>query len=93
MSDFGLKVLKRVRFCEKIVCFKVSPKSTTYTVQNGFLHKTMYSYNLQHLRQLDISIRHRSSNTSCTSFRKDFEILFRCIVPLFSLDKPNTCRN
>ena len=74
MSDFEIQILKRVQFCEKKVSFfEVSPKSTTYIFHNVFLHITMYSYSLQYLRQLDNSIRHRSNNSSCTRFRKDFE--------------------
>ena len=44
----------------------------------------MYSYNLQNLRQLDISIRHRSNNTSCTRFCKDPDFRFCYGVPLYS---------
>ena len=43
MSDFELKILKRVPFSEKGIYFKVSPKSTTYIFHNVFLHITMYS--------------------------------------------------
>ena len=73
MSDFELKIVKRVRFCEKIIYFKASPKSTTYISHNVFRHITMYNYSLQYLRQLDNSIRHHSNITSCIHFRKDFE--------------------
>ena len=52
----------------------------------------MYTYSLQYLRHLDNSTRH-SNSSLCTLFRKDFVIWFRCVVPLFSLDKPDKCRN
>ena len=74
MSDLELKILKRLRFCEKIILFKVSPKSTTYIFHNVFLQKNLYNYSLQYLGQLSNIIRHRSNNTSCTHFRKDFEL-------------------
>ena len=68
--------LQRVRFgIENITTRQVLnnlPKSTTCTFQIVFLHITMYSYRLQYLRQLDISIRFRSYNTFCTLFHKDF---------------------
>ena len=73
MSDFDLNVLKRVRFRDKIVYFKISPKSTTNIFHNVLVHKTMYNYSLQYIRQLDNSIRHRLNNTSGTHFRKEFE--------------------
>ena len=73
MSDFEIKNLKRVRFCEKIFYFKVSPNSTTYNFHNVFLHKTMYNYSLHYLLHLFNKIRHRSNNISCSHFRKDFE--------------------
>ena len=50
MSGFEMKILKRVRFCEKNNFFEVSPKCTTYIFHNVLLHKTMYSYSLQYLR-------------------------------------------
>ena len=93
MSDFEIKFLRRLRFREILFYCKVSPKSTRCFCHNVFLHKTMYNHSLQYLRQLDDSNRHRSTITSCTHFRKGFEFLFRCIVPIFSLDKPNTCKN
>ena len=93
MSDFEMKNLKTRTILLKKNYFKVSPKSTTYIFHNIFLHKTMYIYSLQYLRHLDNSNRHRSNNTSFTHFRKDFDFWFRCNVPHFSLDKPNTCRN
>ena len=83
MSDFEIKVLKRVRFCETKIYFRVLPKSTTYDFHNVFLHKTMYNYSPQYLRQLDNGIRHRSNNTSCTLFRKDLDPQFAMVSHIF----------
>ena len=73
MSDFELKILQRVRLCEKVIYLKVSPKSTTFILQNVFRHETMYNFSLQYIRQLDNSICHGSNITCCTNFGKDFE--------------------
>ena len=76
LSDFESKLFRRVRFQIKFSTTRQIlnnlPKSTTCTFHIVFLHKTMYSYRLQYLRQLDNSIRLRSYNTFCTLFRKDF---------------------
>ena len=61
MSGFLLKFLKRVQFCEKIIYFKVSPKSTTYNSHNVFFQKTMYDYNLQYY-VLDNTTCHSNSS-------------------------------
>ena len=42
----------------------------------------MYIYSLQYLRQIDISIRYRSNNTSFTRFRNEFDFWFRYGVPI-----------
>ena len=95
------KLLQRVEMCLTI-CRKQSPltketeeltKCRVLQKRGTFLHKTMFQYSLRCVRHLDNSIRHRSNNTSCTHFRKDFQFWFRCFVPHFSLNKPNTCRN
>ena len=70
----------------------MSPKSTTYMSQNVFLQITMYNFSPQYLRQLENSNRH-SNSSLCTQFCKKFVIWFRCVVQLFSLDKPDLCRN
>ena len=53
----------------------------------------MYSYSLPYLRQLNNSIRHRPINFSGTRLRKYLDPRFSHGVPLFSLDKPDICRN
>ena len=53
----------------------------------------MYSYSLYYLRQLNNSIRLRSYTTFCTRFRKDFHFCFRYVVPLFSLNLLDMCKN
>ena len=93
MLDFELRFLKRVRFRGKRNSLKVSPKSNTKSFHNVFFHETKYNNSLEYLGQLDISIRHHSINFFCTPFPKDFDIRFLCLVPICSLDKPNTCRN
>ena len=90
---FWIENFKTRTLLWKIISLEVSPTSTTFIFHNVFLHITMYSYSLQYLRQLDNSIRHRSNNTCCTHFRKDLDPRFCCCVPLFSLDKPDICRN
>ena len=73
MSDFELKILKRVRFCEKIIYLKshLSPPHIFFTTFSSIEPCTITAHNI---RQLDNSIRRRSNNTSCTHFRKDFEL-------------------
>ena len=71
---------------------KFKPSPTTCSFHIIFLHITMYSYNLQYLRQLDKSIRHRSNNKSCTRVRKDLDYWFRYGVPLYSLYGLDICR-
>ena len=88
-----MKTLEHVRFCEKTIHFKVSPKSSTKVFHSVFLYITMYSYSLQYLRQLDDIIRHRSNNTSCIHISKDLDPEFCYGVALFSLDKPDICRH
>ena len=68
------------------------PKSTTCTFHIVVLHITMYSYSLQYLRQLDKSTRHRSNNTFCAVFRKDFQFWFLCGVPLFLQNLRDLCK-
>ena len=58
----------------------------------AFLHRTMYSYRLQHLHQPENSIRHRSNNTFCTRFRKEFHFSIRYGVPLSSLNLLDRCK-
>ena len=62
------------------------PKSTTCTFHIAFLHITMNSHNPQFLRHLDNGIRHHSSKTFCTLFRKDFHFWFRygTVLQLYS---------
>ena len=71
----------------------ILPKSTTGFFHIAFLHKTIYNYMLQYLRQLDNSIRHRSNNTSCTFYCMDFLFWFRFSVPLYSQFGLDICRN
>ena len=93
LSEFGLRFLELVEFCEDYFIFEASPKSTTYIFHNVFLQITMYSFSQQCLRQLDNKIRHLSNNTSCTRFRKEVHPRFCYGLSLFSLDKLDICRN
>ena len=71
----------------------ILPRSTTCTFRIVFVHITMYSLRLQYLRQLDNCIRHRSVNTFCTLFGKDFCFWFRYGVPFSSLNLLDICKN
>ena len=98
-SDFVSSFLQRVRFgiknktTRQILKRKSLSKSTTCTFPIGFFHLTMYSYRLQHPRQLDNSNHLRSYNTFCTLFRKKFHFWFRYVVPLSFLILLDICKN
>ena len=89
-SDFEKKIFRLVKF--RINFFTTRQimnnllKSTTCTFDIVFLQITICSYNPQNLRQLDNSIRHRSNNTFCTLFRKEFHFWFRYGNPVSSLN-------
>ena len=97
-QDFEIEFFRLVRFwinffaTRQILKRNNLPKSTRCIFHIVFLHITMYSYILQYL-QLDNSIRQRSSNTSCTFFRKHFHIWFLYVVPLYSQYGLDICRN
>ena len=99
LSDFKITFSQRVsfdikNFITRQIWKRNNPhKSTTYTFHIVFFHLVIYSYRLRYLRQLDISIRHRSNNTSCTLFRKDFHSCFRCGNPLSSLNLLDICKD
>ena len=65
----------------------------TYTFHFVLFHKTMYSYSLQYLRQLDNSTHRRSNNSSCTRFCKDLDFWFCYCVPFCSPYGLDICRN
>ena len=97
-SDFDSTFPQRVRIGNKnfttrqILNRNNLPKSTTCTFHIAFLHITINSYNPRHLRHLDNGIRHHSSKTFCTLFRKDFHFWFRYGVPLFCLNLLDICK-
>ena len=99
LSDFECSFSQVVSFAiKKITLRKILksnnlPKFTTCTFHIAFLHIPMNSYRLRKLRQLYNSIRHRSTNTSCTLFQKDFHFRFRYGVHLSSLKLLNICKN
>ena len=51
----------------------------------------MCNYRLQYVPQLYNSIHHRSNNSFCTVFRKDFHFWDHCGVPLFRLNFLDIC--